>query len=450
MPMNVKELQEQRGTLLDEAEALTVLATEENRELTAEETARIDDIIGTKERPGLAAKLDGDIQRAQRLEELTAAQAHRRGKITLEAGLGPRRKIPAQARYRYHDLKAFQGPEADEDAYATGQWILATLFRKPRAERWCNDHGYDIQAALETGDNEAGGYLVPDEMERALIKLRETRGTFRSNTRVVPMAGDTRSVGRRTAGFTTYYPDEGGSITESQPTYDQVKLVARKLAALGKYSSELSEDAIISMADELTEELGYALADAEDKAGWLGDGTSTYGGIVGVITALADGSEVTAATGNTAFSTLDLDDFENMIGKLPMYPGISPRWFIHHAGWAASMLRLQAAAGGNTIQTLGAGPAGQTFLGYPVTFVQVMNSTLTAQTSTEGLCYFGDLRMAATLGNRRGVRVMISEHRYFETDQLGIKATQRYDIKVHETGTSTAAGPLIGLETPAS
>jgi hypothetical protein len=52
-------------------------------------------------------------------------------------------------------------------------------------------------------------------------------------------------------------------------------------------STELAEDAVISIADDLAQEMGYAFAVAEDAAGWTGDGTSTYGGISGVKTKLA-------------------------------------------------------------------------------------------------------------------------------------------------------------------
>lgn len=90
------------------------------------------------------------------------------------------------------------------------------------------------------------------------------------------------------------------------------------------------------------------------------------------------------------------------------------------------------------------------FLGYPVQMVNVMNSTTSAQTSTHGLVYFGDLAMAALFGSRRGVSIAVDSSRYFELDQLAIRGTQRFDINVHGTGTASVAGPVIQLLTPAS
>jgi HK97 family phage major capsid protein len=214
-------------------------------------------------------------------------------------------------------------------------------------------------------------------------------------------------------------------------------------------SSEITEDSIVNLADDLAGEISYAFAKKEDECLFLGDGTSTYGGIVGLKSAVAAGSKVTAATGNTSFATLDLEDFMQMVGKLPEYAVAGARWYISRQGWANSMLRLAEAAGGNTVAQVAQGAPLQ-FLGFPVTISQVMNSTLTAQVSTDGLAYLGDLQMAASMGTRRGVSIAVDASRYFEFDQLAIKGTERFDLNVHEKGTASEAGPVIMLSTPGS
>jgi len=248
---------------------------------------------------------------------------------------------------------------------------------------------------------------------------------------------------------TAYFVGEGAEITASDKAWTQVELTARKLAALVRYSNELNEDALISIGDDLTREIAYAFAVKEDACGFLGDGTSTYGHVTGVLNAVAAGSLYTAITGNTAFSTLDLADFESVVGKLPSYPGILPKWYISKAGWAASMLRLTDAGGGNTAAMLAAGPGSMLFLGYPVRFCQTLNSTLTAQTSTK-LLAFGDLRMAALLGSRRGLAIAVSQDRYFEYDQIGIRGVERFDINVHSRGDASNPGAILVLQTPGS
>jgi hypothetical protein len=54
------------------------------------------------------------------------------------------------------------------------------------------------------------------------------------------------------------------------------------------------------------------------------------------------------------------------------------------------------------------------------------------------------------LGDRTGVRVDRDDSTGFLTDLITLKATTRYDIKVHEGGDSSNAGAYVGLKTAAS
>jgi HK97 family phage major capsid protein len=225
-----------------------------------------------------------------------------------------------------------------------------------------------------------------------------------------------------------------------------VELIARKWKAWTKMSDELNEDSLVSMADELATEAAIAFAYAEDNAGFNGDGSASFHGITGVLNAVNAGSVYTALAGNTAFSTLDMEDFLSMKGRLPMFPGIVPAWFVSHEGYSASIERLMLAAGGNTVANVADGGLPR-FLGAPVVVTNVLNSTLGAQTSTNLLAY-GDLRMAALLGDRRQMTMSLTDQRYWDTDQIAVKTTERIDINVHSRGTTTAAGAIIVLATP--
>ncbi len=467
---NSKQLKEQIAALFDKAEAITAIATEEKRDATDQEKADIDGIMGIGNKDddnyvsGAIDALEIDLARIEKLEAKQAELAKSRTAPLQDGGkIEPKKSsiiIPAVSRYRTGTLKAYKGDKADENAYCMGQFLIATIFNNDRspgpivekAIKFCREKGVGIFGAQGTNDNALGGFTVPDEMDQAIIDLRERFGVFRREARVNPMASDTKDLLRRAGGLTAYFGDENPSsaMTQSEKTWDQVKLVARKLYTLTLYSTEISEDSIIDIADDLTSEIAFAFAEREDDCGFNGDGTSTYGGITGLKEALLAGSSYEALSGNTAFSTLDSVDFESMVGKLPTYAESNAKWYISKAGYAASMLRLIDAAGGNTIQTLEAGATQRRFLGYDVVISQKMNTTLAAQTSTEGLVYFGDLRQAADLGNRRGVTVRLSEDRYFDTDQIAIRGTERFDINVHETGTADDAGSIIKLDTPSS
>jgi len=474
---DLKVLQEQHAELLDKAKAISNLVKSEDREPTDQEKQELDRLLDTA-----IPAVKADIARAEKYEAEVQALVTRRhaggegegdagGELhnrvtTLNDGreelpadqilLCDRIRIPAVSAFMSRIPRAYTGEKSKEKAYIAGRFFMAALYDHEGSQKWCNDHGVAWKSggprgALSTGDNSKGAVLVPTEVEQAIIVLREERGVAAREARLERMMSDTKLVPRYASGPTAYFVGENDAITGSDIKHDNIQLTAKKLAALVLASTEISEDAYIDIGDMITMHIAYAFADKEDECLFNGDGTSTYGGMTGLKHGLNAGSKVTAPTADIAFSDLIIDTFESMVGKLPSYADNgNAKWYIHRAGWAASMARLADAAGGNTTETIAAGPNMRMFLGYPVVFVNVMNSTLTDQTSTDGLCYFGNLSMAAAIGRRRGITIRVTEERYIEYDQIGIFGTQRFDVNVHERGTSSAAGPIIGLSTPSS
>ena len=195
--------------------------------------------------------------------------------------------------------------------------------------------------------------------------------------------------------------------------------------------------------------MAYAFAEKEDDAGFNGDGTSTYHGVVGVRTKIIDGThtagavDVATATHNL-FSEIDANDITGMMGALPQYALGGAKFYCSQLAWSAVFERLMAAAGGNTTTTLAAGVQ-KSYLGYPVEISQKMPAGPATDYDAQAMLLFGDLSKAAMLGNRRGFRVKVSEDRYLETDEIGIRGTTRSDINVHSLGDNTTAGPIVAL-----
>ena len=446
MQWDIKALREKMADVAAKCEAIFEIAKAENRDLTAEESAEVDKLQGTSDKPGEIQALQSQIARAERFDAIKAANVVAKLGGQLPRGKEgassdeelPRIRVPATAK-RSTALKSFKGPNATEDAYLSGQFLLATVAGSERARQWCRDNG--VKMAHSGDSNSAGGYLVPDVFENTLIDLKESFGTFRQYSMQWPMSGPVSQVPRRLSGFTTYFVGENDTITDSEMSFGQIKLNAKKLAVLTQLSSELNEDSIISLADVVTREMAYALAVKEDSCGWLGDGTSASGGIVGVKNALAAGSIMTA-TGITTFANVTLGNFETVVGMLPEFPGISPAWYMSKTAFYATAGRLQNVAGGNNTADLGNGPVLQ-FLGYPVRFIQTLPK---AAASAEFIAYFGDLAMTATMGSRRGVEIRSDASLGFASDSIYIRCTERFDIVVHETGDATNAGPMVALK----
>lgn len=458
--LSTKALKERQGELHDKCTALVNLAEKEGRDLSADEKTQFDswkaesDKITQEDLPraewfeGEQSRLAGArSQNRPAPQDGDAKPRKQRGPDTRAAAI----TIPARCQFRHGKLRAYTGEYADKKAFIAGMFFLATLGKNTKARDWCNKNGVDCRyrGAMKESANELGGFLVPEEMEQTIIDLKDAYGVFRQEAYIVPMSGETKTVPRRTGGLSAYFVDEDQEIESSEKAWDRVRLVAKKLGVLAIYSNELSEDAIISMGDDLTAEIAYAMALKEDECGFIGDGTSTYGRITGVVNAVAAGSIVTAATTHTSFETLTMGDFESCVGKLPEYAEDGAKWYISKVGWAASMLRLLDAAGGNTSAVLSAGVKQREFLGYPVVVSQVLNKTLGADTS-KPKAILANLKKGAVLGNRRGMSIAMSEHRYFEKDEIGIRGTERFDINVHDTGTASASGGIVLLKSAGS
>lgn len=454
----LKELKETRGELVAEFDGLGQKFEQRKakRDL-GEEVASLwegDEEARFKSLVNDIDLLDATIEEEENANQVAARIAAARRETAAENTGGggdgdgeyqQRIRIPARCR----PIGQLVGFRSAEDAYAAGQWVRGVLMGHDHAAAWCREHLPAETRAMGGSALAKGGALVPNAMATAIIDLVEQYGIALADCEVVRMATETLDWPRVTGGVTMYAIGENTEITASDPAFDSIGLTARKYGVLVKYSSELEEDSIIDIAQFLVKKTAWAWAKKLDECLFLGDGTSTYHGIKGIKNALQDGSEVTALTANTAFSTLDLVDFEAVVGKLATWAEARAKWYISKAGWAASMMRLADAAGGNTMENLATG-ATRTFLGYPVRFAQVMNSTLTPQTSTEGLAYLGDLQGGVIVGLRRDLRMAVARERYLEYDQIGFLATVRFDVNVHDTGGSSTAGGIIGLETPSS
>ncbi len=465
--MTLQELRLARKMAVEASTKIEGAAKEAKRDLTDKEKAEIEKRL--VEHDELSATIETTLEDQKRTAKLAEARANlatpapepeARGNQPTTGQPGPETRVVTPEPFRYSPqrpraftqdrcLRLFGQSEMGhrERAYRSGRWFAAVVCKEQSSMRWCEEHGMEVRASSE-GVNTSGGVLVLSEIDQVIVDLKEERGVFRRECEVVPMGSDTKTFVSRAQGVTAYAVTEGGEITESEMKWDSGELVARTWATLSRYSVELGEDAYVSIGDQYVTEIAYAFADKEDEAGFNGTGTETYHGIQGVRSILPAGGIVDAVSGNTAFSTLDLADFEKIAGALPQFAEQNAKWFISKPGFFASMQRLMDAAGGNTIGDL-AGGAPKQFLGFPVVISQVLPTTLAAQTSTI-VILFGDLRLAAKLGDRRGTTIAMSEHKYFSSNQIAIRGTTRFDIKIHQFGTASVAGPIMGLKMASS
>jgi len=425
------KLKAQHDEAVARASAIVAVATEENREVTEDEQKQVDEALKTAE------QLEPKMEQARKIE-MKASQLLQDRQQTGNSIQVPGKNFAIPK--AHGTLKAFKDAQS---AYDTGHFLLATIGGNEKSKQYCRDKGMILNVHSE-GVNSAGGYLVPEIMESAIIDLKEKYGVARRNAYVYPMTSDATTIPRRNSGLTVYYPGENGEGTDSDMSWSQVRLEAKKAMILTRVSNELNEDAIVSLADIITNEMALAFAYNEDYGVFRANGESSYGGAVGLANSLLAGSVVTATAGDNTFAELDWAFFEEAMAKLPQFDGMQVAWYVNSAFFYAAMARLANAAGGNTKADVASG-YDMMFMGKPVVFTQVLPSALTNLAETV-VGFLGDLRMAGTFGSRRGITMSSDSSLYFRYDQIALKGTQRWCWNGHETGTASVAGPMIALK----
>jgi HK97 family phage major capsid protein len=452
------------GVLGDEGEAAS--AENETEAASAERTAKQEELLQRAE--ALKSQID-------RLRKIAAKEVQLRAvlnraapapapvvvkadaaTITEEKSMLPNFAVP-----RVSHVRGFRpGADVGERAYKAGQFFRSAL-GDADAKRWIADNAPEYRAQGYTTDT-LGGNLLPAPVLEEVIVLVNEYGQFVKNVRNVTMTAETLSIPKRSGGLTGYWVSENNTISDSNASWSRVNLVAKKLAVSNRLSNEILADSIIDLSSYIVTEIGRAFAQTTDVAGFLGDGTSTYGGITGVVKAMeaTSGSPAVALAGRyrsstaTGFETFSIADFTSAMAALPLYARANAKWFISPAGFAASMQRLALTSGSGTGLAGGnnqndvQNALGLRFMGYPVVLVNVMDSVLGADAAKTKVL-FGDLELGAIYGDRKAMTIRTSQDRYAELDQTLMVAVNRFDIAVHGTGTSSEVGAIVAMQTKA-
>jgi HK97 family phage major capsid protein len=343
------------------------------------------------------------------------------------------------------------GPDVDARYERAGHWLMATVFENRAAKDWCDRKGVRIVKAQGEGIGTTGGFTVPTELENAILDLRDSFGMFRRRACVWPMGSDSSVFPRRTGGTSAYFFGENVTATTTGANMDGVTLNAKKLGALVTLSSEVEQDSLVDLVDYIANELAWAFAAKEDDCVVNGDGTAAYGGIRGFSALALDGNHATAkiqaAAGHNTYGTLDSNDLGSLMSGVRASAYQRAAWFVSSVGFALAFGRIAAATGGMLSPGEDDGIPTQYYNGFPVILTQKLPQ-ITTSLSGKAMMAFGDMFAAGVLGQRRGLTIARSDHRYLDTDQIAILGTERFDAVIHDMGDNTNTGSLAVLVAP--
>lgn len=337
--------------------------------------------------------------------------------------------------------------DSEDEARSFGLLMLSRRADPREAERATKMLQKEMPSATRAMDSVSDGALIPTEFSSRLKRLVEAYGAFVRNAFRMPMNSDTLTFLKQTGELTVFLVGENQAGGTSDPKFANVTLNAREWGTLTYVPRTLEEDSAPEVGELIARSVAHAFAKKADDIGFKGDATSTYFGIQGVIPKLQsiDGGAAGLVEGSgSSWSDLTLHDFEAAAGTLPEFAGrMEPKWYCSRKFYWTVMVKLQLAAGGVTASEI-EGRRERIFMGDPVEFVQSMPRSSAAD---QVPCLYGDLREAATIGDRRQLSVEESRDYKFAERQMTYLGTERIAISVEDVGNSENAGPIVGLKT---
>lgn len=322
--MNIKELIEKRTKAWDEAKAFAESKKDENGLMSDEDFKAYEEMEKTIE------NYTREIERKKREEEMDKSLEQPTTKaLTSEPTTFNEEEKPARARRSYK--KSMMN-------------ALRSNFR-------------EISNELKVGDDERGGYLVPEELESEIVKGLEEENIMRKLATSVQTTG-LHKINIAVTRPTALWVEEGGQFTFGDGKFDQIALDAHKLHVGIKVTDELLADSAFDLEEYIIEEFVRALSNAEEDAFLTGDGNNKPTGIFHA----TKGGELGFTTKGEAVTADELIEF---MGKLKR-PYTKNAAFIMNSSTVTQIRKLKDGNGQYLWEpSLQAGEPDR-LLGYPV------------------------------------------------------------------------------------
>ena len=295
--------------------------------------------------------------------------------------------------------------------------------------------------------------LVAPLISGDIIRLFNSFGDMASVSNVITSANDQEVIRYRNMTETraVTYPNENTTVTTTDTDFRAYATRLRMAMLLSKVSLSALKFSRLSLADEIATDFARDFAYAEDNAALNGDGTSTYGGNIGVLgqfAAIGVGSAAGATVGGANWGAHTLDHFATLMGLLPRYAARrNPVFVCSQAFYETCMMKLARAAGGVTMNEVAAyaGEAGPRFCGRPVVTCELMNQTSAAAANTID-CLYGDFSLGLDLVRGGGVQIETDLSSGFTTASANVRGLFWHGIQAaHGIGTTSARGPIVAL-----
>lgn len=273
-----------------------------------------------------------------------------------------------------------------------------------------------LHNVLSEGTDADGGYLVPEEFERQIVKTLDEANVIRSLAKVITTNSE-RKIPVAASHSTAQWTLENGAYTESNPTFDQKQIDAYKLTDLIRVSQELLQDSAFDLESYIADEFARAFGIAEEQAFCVGTGTNQP---TGIFTANGGTVGVTAA----ATTAITADELISLVYALKS-PYRRNAKFLMNDATVAAIRKLKDLNGAYMWQPSVQAGQPDRLLGYEI-YTSPYVPTLAAGALAVA---FGDFQNY-WIADRAGRTVQRLNELYATNGQVGYVATERVDGKV--------------------
>ncbi len=329
------------------------------------------------------------------------------------------------------------GGTADASVKSFGDFLIAVQ----RKDHKRLTEVYKTTKDIEAFDGPAGGYLIPEEYDARLLEISAPQTIVRANGAtsmpVGSASGKIPSLDQNTAptagqgdsafsgGVVARWVSAGGTLTETQPTFEQVEYTIRKLAGFTEVENEAVADSAIGIEALLSRLFARTVGAMEDYAFLRGTGAAEPLGILNAAVAIG----IAPAT-NDIFAYADSLTMRSRFQSA----GGAPVWAIHPGVWPDIGI-FEVGTGGAVWQSNVEGPLGQSLLGF-----KIVESEHLPQDDNSGNVLLADFS-AYVIFDRQQMAVAFSEHAAFTTDKGTWRFVKRLDGQPWLSGAIALADP---------
>jgi HK97 family phage major capsid protein len=294
--------------------------------------------------------------------------------------------------------------------------------------------GVEIKAALSSTD-----IPLPIEYSGQVVELVSQFGAARRYGTVYPLGAGTVKLPQLKTDPAFGLIAQSAAVAEKSPQTAWVTFNAEKYGGLIRVPSELDADSIVAIGQFIARYAARQMARIEDVVFFTNDG-STFGAVEGLTKSTITNAKVTqmAAT-KTHYNDATLANFRTIRAVVDA-AAIAMGSYYMHPSFEQHLAGLNT-AGDKPYQANAA--QGATLDGFPIRWVDVLPAYSTAANVSKVFILFGDVSFQY-LGVRGGVRFDTSVDAAFVTDEILIRALERFTIGM------MAVGAVSGLQTAAS